>query len=115
MSDTAHTLTGRIDGDVAPARVRDYIDLLKPRVMSLVVFTGWIGVVIAPVHLHPFKTLLAVIAIAISIPLFFVLRMVQAHLREGGAALVTTHGAYAAPPVRTRLLTLERRATEGYR
>jgi heme exporter protein A len=36
--------------------------------------------------------------------------MVQAHLREGGAALVTTHGAYAAPPVRTRLLTLEKRA-----
>lgn len=33
-------------------------------------------------------------------------RMVQAHLREGGAALVTTHGAYAAPPVRTRMLTL---------
>jgi heme exporter protein A len=37
-------------------------------------------------------------------------RMVQAHLCEGGAALVTTHGAYAAPPVRTRLLTLERAA-----
>ncbi len=35
-------------------------------------------------------------------------RMVQAHLRDGGAAMVTTHGAYAAPPVRTRLLTLER-------
>jgi len=35
-------------------------------------------------------------------------RMVQAHLRTGGAALVTTHGAYAAPPVRTRLLVLER-------
>ena len=33
-------------------------------------------------------------------------RMVQAHLREGGAALITTHGAYAAPPVRTRLLEL---------
>lgn len=33
-------------------------------------------------------------------------RMVQAHLRAGGAALVTTHGAYAAPPVRTRMLTL---------
>ena len=33
-------------------------------------------------------------------------RMVQAHLRDGGAALVTTHGAYAAPPVRTRLLVL---------
>lgn len=37
-------------------------------------------------------------------------RMVQAHLRDGGAALVTTHGAYAAPPVRTRMLTLERPA-----
>jgi len=37
-------------------------------------------------------------------------RMVQAHLREGGAALLTTHGAYAAPPVRTRMLTLERPA-----
>ena len=35
-------------------------------------------------------------------------RMVQAHLREGGGAMVTTHGAYAAPPVRTRLLRLER-------
>lgn len=33
-------------------------------------------------------------------------RMISAHLRGGGAALVTTHGAYAAPPVRTRMLTL---------
>ncbi|HST44286.1 MAG TPA: heme ABC exporter ATP-binding protein CcmA [Luteimonas sp.] len=33
-------------------------------------------------------------------------RMVDAQLRGGGAALVTTHGAYAAPPVRTRLLVL---------
>ncbi|MDQ3286764.1 MAG: heme ABC exporter ATP-binding protein CcmA [Pseudomonadota bacterium] len=37
-------------------------------------------------------------------------RMVQAHLRDGGAALVTTHGAYAAPPVRTRMLVLEKAA-----
>lgn len=35
-------------------------------------------------------------------------RMVQAHLRAGGAALLTTHGAYASPPVRTRMLVLER-------
>jgi len=33
-------------------------------------------------------------------------RMVRAHLDAGGAALVTTHGAYAAPPVRTRVLML---------
>ena len=32
--------------------------------------------------------------------------MVRAHLDDGGGALVTTHGAYAAPPVRTRLLAL---------
>jgi len=34
-------------------------------------------------------------------------RMVRAHLNAGGAALVTTHGAYAAPPVRTRQLLLD--------
>ncbi len=37
-------------------------------------------------------------------------RMISAHLRDGGAALVTTHGAYAAPPVRTRMLELGGRA-----
>jgi heme exporter protein A len=37
-------------------------------------------------------------------------RLVQAHLRDGGAALLTTHGAYAAPPVRTRLIQLARAA-----
>ena len=31
---------------------------------------------------------------------------VQGHLDDGGASLVTTHGAYAAPPVRTRELRL---------
>lgn len=65
MSDTAHTFTDGIESVVAPTRVRDYIDLLKPRVMSLVVFTGWIGLVIAPTHVHPFKAALAVLAIAL--------------------------------------------------
>ena len=32
--------------------------------------------------------------------------LVSEHLGDGGAALVTTHGAYAAPPVRTRMLPL---------
>jgi protoheme IX farnesyltransferase len=65
MSDSAHTFTDSIGNAAAPARVRDYIDLLKPRVMSLVVFTGWIGLVIAPVHVHPLKAALAVLAIAL--------------------------------------------------
>ena len=63
MSDTAQTL--RAFDEAAPARVRDYVDLLKPRVMSLVVFTGLVGVMIAPGHLHPFTAALAVLAIAL--------------------------------------------------
>jgi len=65
MSDAAHTFTGNIGSAAAPARVRDYVDLLKPRVMSLVVFTGLVGVLIAPVHIHPFTAALAVLAIAL--------------------------------------------------
>jgi protoheme IX farnesyltransferase len=38
---------------------------LKPRVMSLVVFTGLVGVMIAPAHIHPFEAFLAVLAIAL--------------------------------------------------
>jgi protoheme IX farnesyltransferase len=64
MSDTAQILTRSFDA-ASPARVRDYFDLLKPRVMSLVVFTGLIGVMIAPGHLHPFTAALAVLAIAL--------------------------------------------------
>ena len=45
--------------------MRDYVELLKPRVMSLVVFTGLVGVLIAPGHLHPFTAALAVLAIAL--------------------------------------------------
>jgi protoheme IX farnesyltransferase len=35
------------------ASVRDYFELLKPRVMSLVVFTALVGLLIAPGDLHP--------------------------------------------------------------
>ncbi|WP_428673913.1 heme o synthase [Reyranella sp.] len=63
MSDTAQSIW--TSEGTAPARVRDYVDLLKPRVMSLVVFTGLVGVMIAPVHIHPFEAFLAVLAIAL--------------------------------------------------
>ena len=46
--------------------VRDWIALLKPRVMSLVVFTGLIGVLIAPGHLHPILAFTAVLCIAVA-------------------------------------------------
>src|SRR5215831_89217 len=64
MSDTAQTFS-RAYPAASPTRVRDYVELLKPRVMSLVVFTGLIGVLIAPGHLHPFEAALAVLAIAL--------------------------------------------------
>jgi heme exporter protein A len=35
-------------------------------------------------------------------------RLVMAHLNDGGAVLLTTHGAYAAPPVPVRTLLLDR-------
>ena len=46
--------------------VRDWIALLKPRVMSLVVFTGLIGVMVAPGHLHPILAFTAVLCIAVA-------------------------------------------------
>lgn len=48
------------------AALRDYIALLKPRVMSLVVFTGLAGMVVAPGTIHPFLGLIAVLCIALA-------------------------------------------------
>ncbi|HWA51204.1 MAG TPA: heme o synthase [Dongiaceae bacterium] len=45
--------------------VRDYIALLKPRVMSLVVFTGFAGLAVAPGDLHPLIAAVAVLCIAV--------------------------------------------------
>ena len=48
------------------ARVRDYIELLKPRVMSLVVFSGLVGLVAAPGHIHPLLGFVTILCIALS-------------------------------------------------
>jgi heme o synthase len=48
---------------ISEASVGDYFALLKPRVMSLVVFTALVGMVVAPGHVHPvigFASLLCV-------------------------------------------------------
>jgi protoheme IX farnesyltransferase len=47
------------------ASVGDYFALLKPRVMSLVVFTGLVGLLVAPGHLHPVIGFAALLCIAI--------------------------------------------------
>ena len=43
----------------------DYVRLLKPRVMSLVVFTAMVGLVVAPVPVHPFVAFTAILFIAL--------------------------------------------------
>jgi protoheme IX farnesyltransferase len=47
------------------AGVDDYIALLKPRVMSLVVFTALAGLVVAPGHLHPVLGFVSLLCIAV--------------------------------------------------
>lgn len=46
--------------------VRDYITLLKPGVMSLVVFTGLAGMVLAPGHINLFQQLLTLACISLA-------------------------------------------------
>ena len=47
------------------AGVEDYLALLKPRVMSLVVFTALVGMLVAPGHVHPVVGFTALLCIAI--------------------------------------------------
>jgi protoheme IX farnesyltransferase len=47
------------------ARVEDYLALLKPRVMSLVVFTAFVGMVIAPGLVNPVLAVIAIFCIAV--------------------------------------------------
>ncbi|MCF6271652.1 MAG: heme o synthase [Rhodobacteraceae bacterium] len=59
MSDTA------VNTDIRPSRVGDYFALLKPRVMSLVVFTAAIGLLVAPGSIAPLNAFAAILLIAI--------------------------------------------------
>src|SRR5271155_1104559 len=47
------------------AGVGDYIELMKPRVMSLGVFTAFVGLMVAPGHVPPVIGLTALICIAV--------------------------------------------------
>ncbi len=47
------------------AGVGDFVQLLKPRVMVLVVFTGFVGLAVAPGALHPLLAAVAVLCIAV--------------------------------------------------
>jgi protoheme IX farnesyltransferase len=50
---------------ISEAEVGDYIALLKPRVMSLVVFTALVGLLMAPGYVHPVLAFTSILCIAV--------------------------------------------------
>ena len=58
-------MTATVQTEALPADWRDFFALTKPRVMSLVVFTGLCGLLAAPGHIHPVIGFTAVLCIAI--------------------------------------------------
>jgi protoheme IX farnesyltransferase len=69
VSDLTISLPAAGRGDFAAAqegaRVSDFVQLLKPRVMSLVVFSGFAGMMVAPGHIHPLIAAVAILCIAV--------------------------------------------------
>ena len=47
------TTTTLTQNPALPADWRDFVALTKPRVMTLVVFTGLCGLLVAPAPIHP--------------------------------------------------------------
>jgi protoheme IX farnesyltransferase len=58
------TATGGL-AEPSLASVGDYIALMKPRVMSLVVFTALVGLAVSPASLHPVTAFTALLCIAV--------------------------------------------------
>ena len=65
MSDTAYRETDMARGEAGYASPGDYFALLKPRVVSLVVFTGAAGIVVAPGGVHALIAVVSILCIAI--------------------------------------------------
>jgi len=45
-------------------RVSEFVTLMKPRVMLLAVFTAFVGLIVAPGHLDPLRSVVSIAAIA---------------------------------------------------
>ena len=65
MAGTAFHLDRRNGSQLVDTELVDYLKLLKPRVMSLVVFSGLAGLLLAPGNLHPILAIVAVLCIAV--------------------------------------------------
>ncbi len=59
------SVTPTVDSTVSEATPGDFLALLKPRVMSLVVFTALVGLVVAPGSIDPFTGFISILCIAI--------------------------------------------------
>ena len=59
--------TAGVDGgfQLSEAGARDFFELLKPRVMSLVVFTAVVGLLLAPGQINPVLGLISILCIAV--------------------------------------------------
>jgi protoheme IX farnesyltransferase len=64
-ADPSGTLAASSLAEPSLATVGDYIVLMKPRVMSLVVFTALVGLAVAPGSLHPVTAFTALLCIAV--------------------------------------------------
>ena len=75
MSEQAITLIGdgvalrapapAVAAEPSAADAADFVALMKPRVMSLVVFTAFVGMMVAPGHLHPVLGFASLLCIAV--------------------------------------------------
>ncbi|MDA0702335.1 MAG: heme o synthase [Proteobacteria bacterium] len=65
MSDSTIKSDGISVAAAGGASVVDFVALLKPRVVSLVVFTGLVGLFLAPGGIHPVLAVIAVLCIAV--------------------------------------------------
>ena len=63
LSPTEPLVLSAANNAVNNARLSDYIVLMKPRVMSLVVFTAFVGMVLAPNAMHPVLLVSALVLI----------------------------------------------------
>lgn len=65
MSDAAIQSEQLTTVRASEARAADFFALLKPRVMSLVVFTSFVGLLAAPGAIHPVTAFIAILCIAV--------------------------------------------------
>ena len=54
-----------LEDDTKESSLEDFLSLLKPRVMSLAIFTSICGLFLAPIQMHPFLTFLSILCISV--------------------------------------------------